>query len=198
LRATLFAVALGGLLFCYAKLHAYQASQASLTLGRWLAANTRPEEVVLTNFKYLIPPVAYWDGEFGSHASAVADRIMFHKISDLQELAAVARSLSNELTQVCFLREASQPIESTLVKRLETEATAVVRASLPVPPEGARLFKKARMFVWNLLGSRAPQYAPQFTGVAAKTNSFHVTLYRLPPEFIRESCGNLANLPAAK
>ena len=47
-RGVLVAIALPGLLFCYAKLHDNRASMASMTLGRWVGANTKPYELLFS------------------------------------------------------------------------------------------------------------------------------------------------------
>ena len=70
-RRMLAAVALPSLLFCYAKIHDYRASAASVALGRWLATTTNPNEIVFSNLWYLKPPIQPWDGECFANAKAV-------------------------------------------------------------------------------------------------------------------------------
>jgi hypothetical protein len=180
------AIALPGLLFCYAKMHDYRPSNATLTLGAWLAQNTPREGLIFTNFKHLTPPVPDWDGEFLAYVAFAGDRVVINRVANQSEFKGAAGELKEHFPYVYFLQETTQPIEPQWETNLEQQATAIVRASLPVAPEQPRYFKLARVWLWSLLGGSAPHYATAAVGESASTNSFSLKLYQLPENFMPE------------
>lgn len=180
LRRALIGIALPSLLLCYAKLHDYQASSASVVLGNWVAAHTKPDEIIFTNLKYRIPPVQSWDVEFLPSAMDVSDRLLF-AAEDEAELFQVGQPLTGHLQSVCFLREDRQPLAPALLARLDSGATVVLTTNLVVPPDTLRVFKTGRTALWKLLKFSGPE-APTASG----TNAFSLTLYRLSPAAVRK------------
>ncbi len=185
LRGSLALLGAGGLLFCYGKLHDYRASAASLALAGWLGPNTAPDEFVFANFTRLTPPVSSWDGEFAANASVAADRLLFSPTTTATELAAQAQAFTPHIRRISILLDDSQPIDPAFRAQAEANSTDTLRASVPVPHEAVMVFKTARETMWKLLGTHAPQYAAPTTGAAAPATAFHLTLYRLSPEYVR-------------
>jgi hypothetical protein len=192
LRIGILAVAISSLLFCYAKLHDRQASTAANVLGRWLGAHTKPEEVVLTNLKYLTPPIQSWDGEFIAETRMVSDRLVFLG-SDSPELAVAVKPFLGHSQSFCFLWEHSQPIDADLGDKIKSAATGFISTDLVVTNEDVRIFKMAKAALWSHLKGCAPQYAPRSSGHSPETNAFTLTLYRLPPSAI-EKLGNTTSV----
>jgi hypothetical protein len=180
LRLLLAGVALPALLLCYAKLHDFQESSASVALGNWLASRTKPEEVVFTNLKYPLPPIQKWDVEFQACVRNVSDRLFFLAENDA-ELLRVAAPLAGQLQRVCFLKESGQPLATDLAGRLDAGAATTTATNLPVPTESLRPFKSGRAALWNVLRfyGHPPPSAPA-------TNAFNLTLYRLSPAAVRQ------------
>jgi hypothetical protein len=185
-RAALVGIALTGLFFCYAKLHDYQVSSASMAMGRWLRANTAPDELVFSNLRYLSPPIKSWDREFLSNTTFVADRLVSFGVTDAARFSDAAKVYAQPMRNAAFLMESSQPMDTALLQKLESESQQVLATNLVVSEEGLRLFKAARESLWSLLGKRGPQYAPPAPMVAPVTNVFTVKLYRLPPDLVRQ------------
>ena len=171
-------VAIGGLLFCYGKLHDYRASHASQTLGNWIAANTQNNETVYTNIKNLSPPIASWDAEFLANASVVADRIVYSGITSLSDLKKSESLHGKEQPLATFLLEGSQPCDSDLLEYVQSREQTTV-TNLPVPPESIAVFKMARQGLWKLIGKGAPVYGLGHTQTTNESRCFNLKLYRL-------------------
>ena len=184
-RFVLVAVALPALLFCYAKIHEYRASMASMTLGRWIEANTKLNEIVFTNLKYLVPPIQSWDGEFCNNTAVVADRFLIFGAQDEAEFGRAARPFLHQTQEFSFLRDNSQKMDPALMKEIESFGAPVLTTNLVVPNEGLLIFKTARAALWKVLKGNAPQYTAVDSGTESRTNWFSVALYRLPPGSVR-------------
>ena len=184
-RRALVAVALPSLLFCFAKIHDYRASAASVALGRWLAATTNPKEIVFSNLTDLKPPVEPWDGECFANAKAVADRFVASGVSTEAALIQAARPFKGRLTDAAFLHECSQPMDAALAANIVSGAQTVLVTNLPVPPEGLMIYKTARASLFSLLGKRAPQNMRTGPQDTPRTNVFSLELYHLSPAMVQ-------------
>jgi hypothetical protein len=186
-RAALVSIAFVGLLFCYARVHEYRVSMASLTLGRWIGQNTKPDEIIFSNLRNRTQPIQPWDGEFFNDFRMVGDRFVAGPAADQATLAQTVRPFKGRLEKASFLHEASQPMDPALLAKIQSCSRESSSTNLDVPPEGILIFKEARKFVWSLLGSRrTPPYAPQGDDSVHPRNAFRLTLYRLSPECVRE------------
>jgi hypothetical protein len=178
MRLVAVLVAIGGLLFCYSKLHDYRASCASQTLGNWVACNTRTNETVYTNIRYQSPPIASWDGEFLQNAAVVADRIIYSGIASLADLKNSESLHGREQPFATFLLEESQPYKSDLLEYLQSRGQPT-STNLPVPPESIAVFKTARQSLWKMMGKSAPVYTLGQTQTTNDSRRFNFTLYPL-------------------
>jgi hypothetical protein len=158
---------------------------ASMTLGRWIAANTKPNAMVFTNLKYLAPPIQSWDGEFCNNTAVVADRFLIFGAQDEAEFCRMARPFLHQSEDFPFLRDNSQKVDSDFMKEIQSFGGAPLTTNLVVPSEGLLIFKTSRAAVWKLLGGHAPQYMALDSTAKSQTNSFSVELYRLPSERVQ-------------
>src|SRR5207237_6030557 len=102
LRYSTVTVSLGALLFCYSKLQTVDvASQASVSLGKWLAGQTNPSDVILQNRKRCTGPVEPVDVEFATNTRAVADRLLVPGVADVSDAARFS-ALANNGGSVLF------------------------------------------------------------------------------------------------
>jgi hypothetical protein len=195
LRAGLVSIAFVGLVFCYARVHDYRVSMASITFGRWLGQNSRPDEIMFSNLRFRMPPIQPSDGEFFNDTCMVGDRYVGFGSTNQTTFVQTARPFKGHLKDASFLHEASQPIDPVFLAKIQSCSLGSSSTNLEVPPEGPLMFKEARKFLWLLLGRRAP-YSPDAAGSAHHSNSFALTIYRLSPECVRE-LNELATAPEA-
>jgi hypothetical protein len=180
LRWIAVVISIGGLLFCYGKLHDYRASRASQALGDWVANNTKANEAIFTNIKHHSPPIASWDGEFLPNTALVADRIIYSGITSLSDLKNSESLHGKKQPFAAFLLEESQPYEPDLLEYLQSRGQPTA-TNLPVPPESIAVFKMARQGLWKMMGKSAPVYSLGQTQATNNSRHFKLKLYPLPP-----------------
>jgi len=185
LKGALAGVGVLGLLLCYAKLYDYQSSTASVALGQWLSGQTSPQEVVLSNIRYLTPPIQSWDGEFANNVREMSDRLFFHEIGDSTAFYRTAQPFASHGQSICFVREASQPMDPEFASKLELNCVGTEKTNVVVQGRDVRFYKQARAGLWGKLKGLAPQYAPSTTTTISQTNTFVLTMYRLSPSAVK-------------
>jgi hypothetical protein len=142
--------------------------------------------VILSNIKYLTPPIKPWDGEFGNNVREMSDRLFFQEIGDGASLHNAAQPFASHRQGICYLYEISQPIAPDFLRKLEAESLGVVTTNLMVPEQPAPLYKQARAALWAVLKSHAPQYAPSTPNELSQTNAFAIKLFRIEPSTVQK------------
>ena len=184
-RSALATVGIVGLLICYAKLHDYRASNASLALGSWISQNTQKNDIVVSNYRFEDnnPPIQDWDFEFLGEASVAADRFLFKEINNGTDLKSVIAQFGSNSHPLVYLNFASMPPSQIFLNEMAKKKTGDIEASIEIPHESPRYFKSLRRFLWQHLPGSAPWRSAKALNGGQTNKPLQIQLIRLPQDF---------------
>jgi len=127
-------------------------SRTSETLARYLAQQTKPEDLVLTNLKPQTFPFPYWDQSGCGNVAKLADRLLYANVVSVEKLNEPRAQLRGQMARTLYLREMGEAIDDVILQQLRDEGHLLARAELPLPVETETFGLRLRSFYWKLQG----------------------------------------------
>jgi hypothetical protein len=167
---SLIVLAIPGFLYLQVMALLPNVSSGGKILTSYLTQHTRPEDLVLMDFKYKAPPFKPWEN---IGIDRLADRLAFYDIDSSKQLDKYVHKYGNEVSRVLYLHESHCPMDDDVAQKVRA-GTLLDRTELTIPIEeqqGERLFHFLNG--WRrALGPKVPE-----TGDAGQ--NITLELYRL-------------------
>src|SRR5262249_52463639 len=116
-----------------------KVSNGSKILSRYLTEHTHPEDLILMDFQYQVPPFKPWEN---IGIDRLADRLAFHDVASSKQLEKYVSKYRDEVTRILYLHESHRPMDDDLAQKVRA-GTLLDRTELTIPAEeqqGERLF----------------------------------------------------------
>jgi len=149
LRVAAICFAVLGATFTLMKLESGQPSKVAQSIAQKIGELTRPQDIILTNLRMMVPPYARWDPAAEEITQRTADRLLRFGIQDLQQARAAMLPFQRESGPCVFIVERSNPLSAGLEALLKERSSKILQCEWLPPPDAETLFLKLRMVYWK-------------------------------------------------
>src|SRR5207253_1606717 len=132
LRVALVAFSTATAIYIYITFAVPEVTNASKAVGTFIARNTTPDSVVVTNLRTQFPPYQSWDSAAHRSTGMVSDRLLFFDITSPEGIARIEADLKRNFAKAVFVLDPALDVSSELRDKLVAAGGPVVRGELAI------------------------------------------------------------------